>query len=247
MGKGSSANGKYFETTVSKIFSDVHPEHLLALAPSILAADFTNLGAEIRRVGRKRVRWIHVDVMDGHFVPNLSVGPPVVKSLRTLSSQIFLDTHLMLDNPMEYVEAFVRSGADLVNIHAEAVSDLPRALNRIRRLGVRVGVTIKPKTPVSAIEAVLDKVDLVLVMTVEPGFGGQELIPAALSKVRQLARLREERGLKFLIQADGGIDPKTVGLAVAAGANVLVAGSAVFGKGEVSANIDALVEAALQI
>ncbi len=247
MGKVTSANGKRFETTVSKVFSDAHPERLLTLAPSILAADFANLGAEIRRVGRKKVRWIHVDVMDGHFVPNLSVGPPVVKSLRTLSSQLFIDTHLMLDNPMDYAEAFVRSGSDLVNIHAEVVSDLPRALKRIQRLGVRTGVTIKPKTPVSAIEAVLDKVDLVLVMTVEPGFGGQELMPAALSKVRQLARLREERGLKFLIQVDGGIDPKTVGLAVAAGANVLVAGSAVFGHGEVGANIDALVEAALRI
>jgi ribulose-phosphate 3-epimerase len=247
MGKRTNDTGKYFETTVSKAFSSAHPERILALAPSILSADFTHLGAEIKRVGRKKIRRIHVDVMDGHFVPNLSVGPPVVKSLRTLSSQIFLDTHLMLDNPMDYIESFVRSGSDLVNIHAEVVSDLPRSLNRIRRLGVKVGVTIKPKTPVSAIEAALDKVDLVLVMTVEPGFGGQAMMPAALSKVRQLARLREERGLKFLIQVDGGIDPKTVGLAVAAGSNVLVAGSAVFGHGEIGANIDALIEAALKI
>jgi ribulose-phosphate 3-epimerase len=236
-----------FLTSVEKAFKHPHPERVLALAPSILSADFANLAIDIRKMTRAKCHWTHLDVMDGHFVNNITFGPPAVASIRKVSSRLFLDAHLMIQNPMSYYERFVEAGADLVNIHAEAVEDLAKALKKIRKTGVRVGVTIKPKTPVAAIKPVLELVDLVLVMTVEPGFGGQEMLPNALSKVRHLAKRRARKGYRFLIQVDGGIKEKTAGLAVAAGANVLVAGSAVFGGGSVAQNLKNLAEAALKM
>jgi ribulose-phosphate 3-epimerase len=238
-------NSRQYFTSVAKVFKAPRPERVVSLAPSILSADFANLERDLRRMVRKKVYWTHVDVMDGHFVPNISIGLPVVKSLRAISSRLFLDTHLMIENPLEFLDAFVDAGSDLITIHAEAVKNLPHAIAAIRKAGVRVGVTIRPRTSLKAIERVLDKVDMVLIMTVEPGFGGQSFMAGPLSKVRELARRREREGLKFTIQVDGGISPKTVGLAVAAGANILVAGSAVFGKGGIGPNIDALTQAAM--
>jgi len=238
-------NSREYFTSVAKIFRSSHPASVVSLAPSILSADFANLERDLRRMLRKKVYWTHVDVMDGHFVPNISIGIPVVKSLRAISSRLFLDTHLMIENPLKFLDDFVDAGSDLITIHAEAVDNLPRAIETIRQSGVRVGITIRPHTPLKAIEGVLDKVDMVLIMTVEPGFGGQSFMAGPLSKVRELARQRERDGLKFTIQVDGGISPKTVGLAVAAGANILVAGSAVFGKGGIGPNINALTQAAM--
>lgn len=243
---GSKANPSLeYLTSISKIFSTPRPQRVVALAPSLLAADFANLEADLRRAMRKKVYWTHLDVMDGHFVPNISIGVPVVRSVRAISSRLFLDAHLMISEPLRYLEAFVEAGADLVTIHAEAVDNLSRALDAVHRAGVRAGVCLKPATPVSVLAGSLKKIDLVLIMTVEPGFGGQSFMPAPLSKVRELALLREREGLKFMIQIDGGIGPKTAHLAVAAGANVLVAGSALFGSGRVDQNIDKLIGAAM--
>ncbi|MCX7011959.1 MAG: ribulose-phosphate 3-epimerase [Candidatus Sumerlaeota bacterium] len=212
----------------------------LIVAPSILAADFADLKSDLRRCVRARATWIHVDVMDGHFVPNLTIGPVVIRAMRKVSSQLFFDTHLMIDKPLKFAPAFAEAGAQLITIHQETVGSVRHAVQKIRGLGVMAGVSIKPRTSVSAIEPYLDCVDSVLVMTVEPGFGGQDLIPSTLNKVRRLALLREERKLAFHIEVDGGITPETAPLAAAAGANVLVAGSYVFAGGQVKDNIDRL-------
>ncbi|MBN1476733.1 ribulose-phosphate 3-epimerase [Candidatus Sumerlaeota bacterium] len=210
------------------------------LAPSILSADFADLKAELRRLERANCLWIHLDVMDGHFVPNLTFGPPVVAALRAVSKRLFFDAHLMVNEPWKMVSDFAEAGAQLITVHAEACPDLPKVLRQLRRLGVRVGVSIRPRTPLRALDSVLDKVDLVLVMTVEPGFGGQALIPATLNKVRRLELRRKRHGLKFRLQVDGGINVETAPLAVAAGADVLVAGSAIFAGGRVASNIRSL-------
>ena len=232
-----------YETSVKKIFASRHPDRILTIAPSVLAANFAHLADELRKIVRARCYWAHLDVMDGHFVPNITFGPPVVASLRAVSPRLFLDAHLMVEKPLDFLDPFVDAGADMITIHAESVDNLPRALAAIRKRGVRVGVAIRPRTPLRAIEPVLDKVDLVLIMTVEPGFGGQALLPNALNKVRQLARKRESQNLKLLIQVDGGINAKTAGLAVAAGANVLVAGTAVFGGRNVAQSLEQLTHA----
>jgi ribulose-phosphate 3-epimerase len=234
-------------TSASRILSFRHPERVVAIAPSILAADFANLAADLRRMLRAKCYWAHLDVMDGHFVPNITFGPPLVKCIRAISSRLFLDAHLMVEQPLRFVEAFTEAGADLITIHAEAVEKLPEAIATIRKAGVRAGVSIRPRTPIRVIEPVLKDLDLVLVMTVEPGFGGQGLLPNTLSKVRQMAQIREKNGAKFLIQVDGGINAKTAGLATAAGANVLVAGTAVFGSRNVAQNIASLADAALKM
>ncbi|MFW5864253.1 MAG: ribulose-phosphate 3-epimerase [bacterium] len=246
--KNHNHNGapEYF-TSVKKAFSHKHPERVLTMAPSILSANFASLAQELRKMARAKCYWTHLDIMDGHFVPNITFGPPAVESIRKVSSRLFLDAHLMIEDPMKYYERFAEAGADLINIHAEVVEDLPKALKKIKKAGVRVGVTLKPKTPVKAVKPVLDIVDMVLVMTVEPGFGGQSMMPNTLSKVRHLARRRARKGYNFLIQVDGGINEKTAGLAVAAGANVLVAGSAIFGSGNIAQNISNLTDAALKM
>ncbi len=200
---------------------------MIKIAPSILSADFSCLEKGIDLV--REAEWIHVDVMDGHFVPNITIGPLIVKALRKITKQ-FLDVHLMIENPGKYVEDFARSGADLITIHAEACEDLEGLLGLIRKNNCKVGISIKPKTSVKEIESVLDKVDLVLVMSVEPGFGGQKFMPEVVPKIRELKALAKERNLDFEIEVDGGINRENCSEVAEAGAKILVAGSAIFGS-----------------
>lgn len=200
---------------------------MLEVLPSLLAADFARLGDEIARVEQAGATMLHVDIMDGHFVPNLTMGPPVVKSIRKVT-QARLDVHLMINDPDRYAPLFIEAGANLVSVHQEVCRHLDRTVQMIQQEGALAGVVINPATPVAALEDALEFVDYVLVMSVNPGFGGQEFLPHTLRKVTALQRLRRERGLSFAIEIDGGIAPDTVADAVRAGAEWLVAGSAVF-------------------
>jgi ribulose-phosphate 3-epimerase len=218
-------------------------EHSIQLAPSILSADFAHLADAVERATEGGASVIHVDVMDGHFVPNLTIGPPVVKSLRR-ATRLPLDCHLMIDNPDQYIVDFAEAGADWISVHQEVCRHLNRTLTHIKEHGCRAGVVINPATPVETLSEVLDMVDYVLVMSVNPGFGGQKFIPGTLHKMRKLAEIRAARGYAFRIEVDGGVGMDTVGDVVRAGAEILVAGNAVFGKGDVAANATALLEAA---
>ena len=199
----------------------------IEIAPSILASNFSRLGDEIRLVEEGRADVIHVDVMDGHFVPNISIGIPVVQALRK-ATRLPLDVHLMIENPEEYIEEFVRAGADRVLVHQEATAHLDRALTMIRELGAEAGAVINPATPVPMLADVLGKVDTVLVMSVNPGFGGQKFIPNAIEKIRQLNQWRERYNGDFRIQVDGGVDLQNAAELVVTGANTLVAGTSIF-------------------
>ncbi|MFP7169081.1 ribulose-phosphate 3-epimerase [Terribacillus sp. 7520-G] len=213
------------------------------IAPSILSADFANLAMEIRDVEKGGADYIHVDVMDGHFVPNITIGPLIVEAIRPVTD-LPLDVHLMIEKPEQYIEVFAKAGADIITVHQEACIHLHRTIMMIKEQGVKAGVVLNPATPVGLIEEMLPEVDMVLLMTVNPGFGGQSFIPSVLKKVEELARLRAALELDFEIEIDGGVNTETAKLCTDAGADVLVAGSAVYGKEDRAAAIAAIREAA---
>jgi ribulose-phosphate 3-epimerase len=216
---------------------------LIELAPSILSADFAHLADHVERASAGGASVIHVDIMDGHFVPNLTIGPPVVKCLRR-ATQLPLDCHLMIEDPDRFIADFAEAGANWISVHQEACRHLNRTLNLIKSHQCRAGVVINPATPVETLSEVLDIVDYVLVMSVNPGFGAQKFIAETLHKVRKLAEIRGARGYEYRIEIDGGVAMNTVAEIVRAGAEILVAGNAVFGKGDAKVNAEALLEAA---
>ena len=213
----------------------------IQISPSILSADFSQLGSEIKRLEEGGADMIHVDVMDGHFVPNLTIGPPVIKALKKNSSVPF-DVHLMISPVHKYIEAYANAGADIITIHPEATDDLQKSIDKIKELKKKVGVSLNPETKVDIIKKNLSEIDLVLIMSVNPGFGGQKFMPEVLSKIKELVQIREKEKLIFDIEIDGGINFENSKLAIEAGANILVSGTTIFksNDGNIKKNIDLL-------
>lgn len=216
---------------------------MVKIAPSILSADFSKLGEEIKDVERGGADYIHVDVMDGHFVPNITIGPLIVDAIRPVT-ELPLDVHLMIENPDLYIPEFAKAGADIITVHQEACPHLHRTIQLIKDQGVKAGVVLNPATPVQLIREILPDVDMVLVMTVNPGFGGQSFIHSAAKKIEQLAALRTELELNFEIEVDGGVNPETAKICADYGADVLVAGSAIYNKGDRKQAIADIVQGA---
>jgi ribulose-phosphate 3-epimerase len=204
---------------------------MVKIAPSILSADFSKLGEEILEVEKGGADYIHVDVMDGHFVPNITIGPLVVEAIRPLT-KLPLDVHLMIENPDQYIESFANAGADYITVHVEACRHLHRTIQHIKSFGIKAGVVLNPATPVESIQHVIGEIDMVLLMSVNPGFGGQKFIPEVLPKIRNVKQMAEEKGLNIEIEIDGGVNAETAKLCIEAGANVLVAGSAIYNEGD---------------
>lgn len=202
---------------------------MVKIAPSILSADFSKLGEEILDVEKGGADYIHVDVMDGHFVPNITIGPLIVQAIRPIT-KLPLDVHLMIENPDHYIEAFAKAGADYITVHYEACRHLHRTIHFIKSLGVKAGVVLNPATPVETIQHIIQDIDMVLLMSVNPGFGGQKFIPEVLPKIRKVKEMAEEKGLELEIEIDGGVNSETAKLCIDAGANVLVAGSAIYNE-----------------
>jgi ribulose-phosphate 3-epimerase len=212
---------------------------MVKIAPSILSADFSKLGEEIKAVEMAGADYIHVDVMDGHFVPNITMGPLVLKAIRPLT-ELPLDVHLMIENPDSYIEEFAEAGADIITVHVEAATHLHRTIQLIKAKGVKAGVVLNPATPVDAIKHIIYDIDMVLLMTVNPGFGGQSFIQNVVPKIREVSELVQTHGLNVEIEVDGGVNAETAPLCIEAGANVLVAGSAIYGKKDLKDAINSI-------
>jgi ribulose-phosphate 3-epimerase len=202
---------------------------MVKIAPSILSADFSKLGEEIIAVEKGGADYIHVDVMDGHFVPNITIGPLIVEAIRPIT-KLPLDVHLMIENPDQYIEAFAKAGADFITVHVEACRHLHRTIQNIKSFGIKAGVVLNPATPVESIQHIIGDIDMVLLMSVNPGFGGQKFIPEVLPKIRKVKEMAEQKGLDIEIEIDGGVNSETAKLCMEAGANVLVAGSAIYNE-----------------
>lgn len=215
---------------------------MIKIAPSILAANFAKLGEEVLEVEKGGADWIHIDVMDGHFVPNITMGPIAVEAIRPLTN-LPLDVHLMIKNPDRYIEDFAKAGADYITVHVEACPHLHRSIQLIRSFGVKPGVVLNPHTPIETIQHILEDIELVLFMTVNPGFGGQKFIHSVVPKVAQLSKIIKEKGLSIDIEIDGGINEETVAICAQAGANVFVAGSAIYGKVDRAAALQSIKKA----
>ena len=212
---------------------------MVKIAPSILSADFSKLGEDIERIDKGGADFIHIDVMDGNFVPNISLGLPVIKSIRNITDKIF-DVHLMINNPSNYIDDFINAGADIITVHYEADKHIDRTINYIKSKGIKAAISLNPGTPTSVLKNLIPSLDMVLIMTVNPGFGGQKFIPYCLDKIREIKKISSIVNPSLLIEVDGGADKTNVKEIIEAGANVIVAGSAVFNGGEISDNIKQL-------
>lgn len=212
---------------------------MVKISPSILSADFSKLGEEIKKLDKAGADFIHIDVMDGNFVPNISIGLPVIKSIRNKTDKVF-DVHLMIENPSRYIDEFVEAGADIITIHYEAEKHIDRAIDYIKSKGVKAGVSLNPGTPSIVLKDIIEKLDLVLIMSVNPGFGGQKFIPYSINKIKEVKEMSLNVNKDLLIEVDGGVDRNNSKAIIEAGANVLVAGSAIFGDGKLKENIEAI-------